>query len=601
MFDPFLLTRSLSQALQATLAIAFCFCWAQRTGRQAILRGIRWSLVAAVPITLIAAWLFGQTSYQARWEATLATLALVVATWFAIALWRTPSESSPIARRADGQRVALLCAAAAVVVIVRQTMEIGVVLRAAIFDVRSTPAIAGICAGTALGLLASWAWIQVGRRLSDDALLKATRVFAVMFVAQVALYAFHESAEARMLPWSDLLHAATEPYGPDSTFGLYATGLLLIVPAITAGATFITQYVIDPVTSAATLGTLGVACVLAVVVSTTGVQSSIGGPKGMARSPAERPVSHDPERFLDSPHIVFRQTRRDADYGHLAVAALDAPDGARATAPPVCSRVSFGLDRGICLAPHEGVQTQTQYDAIILDAALKPVHTLPLTGTFSRTRTSVDGRFGVVTTFLTGQSHGYAAANFSTKTILLDMPSGNVIADLEEFTTIDRQGRHFKAVDFNFWGVTFAASDSNTFYATLRTGTVNYLVRGDIARRTATIVADNVECPSLSPDERWIAFKRRVGPMSTAWRLFVLDVSTMTDRAIPAVTSYVDDQVEWFDDTHILYAMPHLGTADVWIAAIDGNEPARILMFDAESPIVVRRPGTASATASSDR
>jgi hypothetical protein len=554
-----------------------------------------------VPTTLIAAWLFGQTSYQARWEATLATLALVAATWFATAVWRTPSEPSPVPRRADARRVALVCAAAAVVVIVRQTMEIGVVLRAAIVDVQSMPAVAGICGGTALGLLASYAWIPFGRRLSDDALLKATRVFAVMFVAQVALYAFHESAEARLLPWSDLLHAATEPYGPDSTFGLYATGLLLIVPAVTAGATFVTQYVIDPVTNVATLGTLGGACVLAVVVTTTGVQSSIGGPKAMPRPPAERPVSHDPERFLDSSHIVFRQTRRDADYGHLAVAALAAPDGARATAPPVCLRLSFGFDRGICLAPHEGVQTQNQYDAVILDAALKPVHTLPLTGTFSRTRTSVDGRFGVVTTFLTGQSHGYAAANFSTKTILLDMRSGNVIADLEEFTTVDRQGRRFKAADFNFWGVTFAASDTNTFYATLRTRTVNYLVRGDIAGRTATVIADDVECPSLSPDERWIAFKRRVSPMPTGWRLFVLDLSTMTDRAIAGVTSYVDDQVEWFDDTHILYAIPHLGTADVWIAAIDRNEPARILMFDAESPIVVRRSVPTPTTASLDR
>jgi len=264
-------------------------------------------------------------------------------------------------------------------------------------------------------------------------------------------------------------------------------------------------------------------------------------------------------------------------------------------------RLSFGLDRGICLAPHEGEQTQNQYDAVILDAAMKPLHTLPLTGTFSRTRTSVDGRFGVVTTFLTGQTHGYAAANFSTKTILLDMRGGTVIADLEEFTVIDRRSRRFKSPDFNFWGVTFSASDSNTFYATLRTGAMNYLVRGDIARRTAAVLADDVECPSLSPDEGKIAFKRRVSPIPTAWRLFVLDLSTMTDRAIAAVASYVDDQVEWFDDTHILYALPHLGTADVWIAAIDGNEPARILMFDAESPIVVRRPAPVTATASLNR
>ena len=59
MFDSFLFTRSLSQALQATLAVAFCFCWAQRTGREPILRGIRLNdlsliLAGAIPAALLA-------------------------------------------------------------------------------------------------------------------------------------------------------------------------------------------------------------------------------------------------------------------------------------------------------------------------------------------------------------------------------------------------------------------------------------------------------------------------------------------------------------------------------------------------------------------
>ena len=34
---------------------------------------------------------------------------------------------------------------------------------------------------------------------------------------------------------------------------------------------------------------------------------------------------------------------------------------------------------------------------------------------------------------------------------------------------------------------------------------------------------ENVECPSLSPDNRLIAYKRRVGPKPDAWRLYVLE------------------------------------------------------------------------------
>ena len=60
---------------------------------------------------------------------------------------------------------------------------------------------------------------------------------------------------------------------------------------------------------------------------------------------------------------------------------------------------------------------------------------------------------GAITVFVTG--HNYTSSSFSTKTILLDMASGDVLGDLEQFTTW-REGKRFSASDFNFWGVTFA-------------------------------------------------------------------------------------------------------------------------------------------------
>ena len=104
------------------------------------------------------------------------------------------------------------------------------------------------------------------------------------------------------------------------------------------------------------------------------------------------------------------------------------------------------------------------------------------------------------------------------------------------------------------------------------------------------MLRDNVECPSISPDNRLIAFKKRVGPRADAWRLAVLELKTMTERLIAAETRAVDDQVEWLDAGHVLYSVPG-GTAsisDVWVAPIDGSGPARIFLPEAESPIVVR-------------
>ena len=115
-------------------------------------------------------------------------------------------------------------------------------------------------------------------------------------------------------------------------------------------------------------------------------------------------------------------------------------------------------------------------------------------------------------------------------------------------------------------------------------------MRGDLGLRKLTVLHENVECPSLSPDNRLIAYKRRVGPKPDAWRLYVLDLATMTERPIAGETRFIDDQAEWLDNAQVLYAVPRPGTAtsDAWVVPVDGAGPARVFLAEAESPIVVR-------------
>ena len=166
---------------------------------------------------------------------------------------------------------------------------------------------------------------------------------------------------------------------------------------------------------------------------------------------------------------------------------------------------------------------------------------------------------------------------------------GRVLSDLEQFS-ITRDGAPFQAVDFNFWGVTFAR-DANHFYATLGTGGTTYLIEGDLGARQARVLVDNVECPSLSPDNRLIAFKKKVGTGADPWRLYILDVAALTDRPLATETRSIDDQIEWLDDGHVLYASARPKTSasrDVWMAPIDNSAAPQIFIPEAESPIVVR-------------
>ncbi len=134
----------------------------------------------------------------------------------------------------------------------------------------------------------------------------------------------------------------------------------------------------------------------------------------------------------------------------------------------------------------------------------------------------------------------------------------------------------------NFWGVTFTR-DSDRFYATLATGGNIYLVEGSVRERTLRTIHDDVECPSLSPDETRIAYKKRAGPGGKRWRLHVLDLTTMREAPL-AETRSVDDQVEWLDDRRVLYGLEE----QIWMAPADGSGSPRRFAERGDSPTVLR-------------
>jgi hypothetical protein len=593
-----LFIRTVSQGLQAFLPVAFCLAWFRRTASRRAAVAARWGVLAALPLTVIAGNLFQRTAHQSGWEAVLATIACAAGVWFALTVWRDVAGDSASAPRRAIFAAAVFAGTA--IVIVRQTMEIAVIFAVAAFQVHSADATRTICVATAISIAISALWSVGVRRVPSRVSVNATRLFAILFVAQAALYAFHESAEARVLPWSDVLHAATEPYGPDGIYGKYVSAAIAIAPAVAALLTPIADLVALAFASTrrrfagharAFAGAAALAIVGILVMGVVAIVPKHETPEwttapAAAPAPAASAGVEEAVRLSASPHLLFRRTGVDSEYGKLHVASLASPEGGRAAARLVCDRVSFGGSRGICLHADRGVLTT--YKAILFDAAFQPVRTFSLDGQPSRTRVSPDGRVGTVTVFVTGKTHGYSSASFSTKTTLIDMASGDELGDLESFATW-RNGARFQNADFNFWGVTFAR-DSNQFYATLKTGGQTYLVKGDLGLRKLTVLRENVECPSLSPDNRLIGYKKRVGGDMAPWRFYILEVASMTEHPLADARS-LDDQIEWLDNGHVLYAAARssqTAVLDVWVAAVDGSAAPQVFLREAESPIVVR-------------
>jgi len=107
------------------------------------------------------------------------------------------------------------------------------------------------------------------------------------------------------------------------------------------------------------------------------------------------------------------------------------------------------------------------------------------------------------------------------------------------------------------------------------------------------VLREGVECLSVSPDGTRLAFKQLVGTSTTrTWHLAVMDLATLSDRPVQSETRNVDDQVEWLDDQHLLYALPDEGppatlATHIWQTSVDGTDTPRVFMRFASSPAVV--------------
>jgi hypothetical protein len=262
--------------------------------------------------------------------------------------------------------------------------------------------------------------------------------------------------------------------------------------------------------------------------------------------------------------------------GKVASVPLSDPGGPRRVSALSCKRFYTSAKAGLCLADRAGPFPGSV--SIFVDQALAETSRVDVAGVPNRAKLSPDGRMASWTTFVTGDSYAQTGA-FSTRTGIYDRETLLYQSNLEG-TRIDGMK---SADDMNFWGVTFTA-DNSSYYATLSTAGKTYLINGDPVSNFAKPLRDNVECPSLSPDGKRVAFKKRVpGDGVRPWRQHVLDLTTMVETPL-AETRGIDDQVVWLDNDTIAYGLPGEG---IWAVQANGEGAPRQLVPRASSPSLV--------------
>jgi hypothetical protein len=274
-------------------------------------------------------------------------------------------------------------------------------------------------------------------------------------------------------------------------------------------------------------------------------------------------------------HLVFQNVIRNEDYAETSLLPLDSPGAMRVTTGLVCERVHFAAGSGVCLAAQHDVESS--YRAIVFDAAFAPRGEIELPGAPTLARVSPDGRLAAAS-FQT--SPPTAEMPFPpTETWLLDTATAEVVADLADFSVL-RDGTPVVATEMDSWGVTFA-SDGEHFYVTVRFDGNIHLAHGSVSGERLNVLQSGVSAPSLSPDQRRIAFARLISNIGPIWRFHVLDLENGSQTALSEATS-IDDQMEWMNNDYLLYGL----ATDIWTVPANGGGTPIPFLFGGLSPAV---------------
>lgn len=235
MYQAFVIT--LREGLEAFLIVAISLAYLRKTGRRELVPAIHWGIGVSILVSIGAGLLLAQARNQALWEGILGITAAVLVASLTVHMWRAGRhmkkeiEGKLAASSVRAGRGAFLGVFGfTLLMITREGMETAMLMNALIFQMHAMHIVGGAAAGTLIAAFIAYLWSRYGHRVNLGRFFQVTAVFMLIFVVQLLIYGFHELAEANVLPNSEALHWATEPYGPDGAYGQYLTYLLVALP-----------------------------------------------------------------------------------------------------------------------------------------------------------------------------------------------------------------------------------------------------------------------------------------------------------------------------------------------------------------------------------
>lgn len=246
----------LREGFESFLLVAVIFSYLRKSGQRQLAPAVYWAIAVALAVsgglgyllfqmqTGHSDWIeqhLGQTlarflGNEALREAILGVIAIVMVASLVVYMWRTgprlkekmEERLGEVSIRRSGWTAYLGVFLFTVLTISREGMETALML----LQVRSPRLISGTLLGLGAAMAMAWAWGQFGHLINVKRFFQVTGIFLLLFMTQVAIFTFHEFAEAGVLPNSEALHAATEKFSPEGLYGQWFSVVMVAACAI---------------------------------------------------------------------------------------------------------------------------------------------------------------------------------------------------------------------------------------------------------------------------------------------------------------------------------------------------------------------------------
>ncbi len=226
----------LREGFEGFLIVAITLAYLKKINLTSLFPAVYWGIAASVVLSGLLGYLLLLGANQSLWEGVFGVVAAFMVTWLVVHMWMTAAHmkkdmENKLSAATSGKTTPAAFFGVFLftgLMISREGMETALLL----IQIHEPQIVTGIFLGVLAAAGMAFLWARFGHLINLRLFFQVTAIFLLLFVVQIFIYSFHEFTEAGVLPNSEALHLATEPFSPEGIYGKWFSLSMVIICAV---------------------------------------------------------------------------------------------------------------------------------------------------------------------------------------------------------------------------------------------------------------------------------------------------------------------------------------------------------------------------------